>query len=176
MSRQDVPENQHKHIAGWMWFGFWGLLLVMLWMFFANYLESERNPNRHVVANQDGTIVLQRNRQGHYHSSGRINGVRVEFLVDTGATSVAIPSKVAKKIGLTRGQRIWVNTANGVAQGYATQLKSVAIGPLEVIDIDALINPNVDDEVVLLGMAYLKHFEFTQRGDQLIIRSMQVNH
>lgn len=155
-------------IVGWI-VGF-GLLTLL----FSNILDEQFNPNRQVVSqlNSDGVreVVLQRNRYGHYVANGKINGKTVEFLLDTGASDVSIPQSVASGLGLKRGQPLVYNTANGNITAYMTRVSDLRLGDIVLHDITASINPNKSDETILLGMSFLKHLEFTQRGDTLIIR------
>ena len=115
-------------------------------------------------------IVLERNRYGHYNVSGRINNQPVEFMLDTGATLVAIPAKLADRLGLVRGAPTQVKTANGTAIAYATRLASVRLGDIELRDVRAHISPGMDGDEVLLGMSVLKKLEFSQRGTSLTLR------
>ena len=152
----------------------WIAGLVLLTLVFQDVLESGLNPNATplVQAGSDGSeeVVLQRNVQGHYVADGLINGRRVTFLLDTGATDVAIPDHVADLLGLRRGQAITVKTANGNALAFRTRLDSVALGEMERRDVRATILSNMPGNEVLLGMSYLKQFELLQRGDTLTIR------
>jgi len=152
----------------------WVLLLAILAAYFQAELDQQRNPNREVVARtaDDGAseVVLERNRAGHYVSSGLVNGQRVEFMLDTGATDVSIPERVAARLGLEKGAPVRYRTANGEITAWLTRLDSVAIGPIELRDVRASINPGQRDGQVLLGMSVLKRLEFTQRGDTLILR------
>lgn len=154
--------------AGWL------LAMGLLGLFFNNLLERQRNPNMQLdtVHNVDGSreVRLQRNRHGHYFLGGAINGVPVEFMLDTGASDVSIPDAVARRVGLQRGLARQYETANGSIEAYATVLESVRLGELELHQVRASINPHVEGETILLGMSVLKHLEFTQRGDNLIIR------
>ncbi len=115
-------------------------------------------------------MVLQRNRKGHYVSSGYINGEPVTFMLDTGASDISIPASVADRLGLKRGAPLYFNTANGTVMGYSTFLDSVSIGDITLRNVRASINPNVKDMDILMGMSFLKHVEFTQRGDTLTLR------
>ena len=174
MSDQDPHAAEQRRLGGWMYIGFWILLLGFMVMFFNRWLEHERNPNQQLAlrTGENGVHVveLKRNRMGHYHVTGSINGHTVEFMLDTGATDIAIPASVAEEIGLQRYGREAFNTANGVAYGYATRLDQVRVGDITLQDLAASINPNMTDDVVLLGMSFLKRIEFTQRGDTLILR------
>jgi len=174
MNEQDPHIAEQRRIGGWMYLGFWILLLILMGSLFSRWLDHERNPNQNVNSSIsiDGEheVTLKRNRNGHYNVSGEINGHRVEFMLDTGATDIVVPAALAREIGLRRLNRMRFNTANGVAYGFGTMLDSVRIGNIELRELEASINPNVDDDIVLLGMSFLKHIDFSQRGDSLILR------
>ena len=91
-------------------------------------------------------------------------------MLDTGATGVAIPEAVAVYLGLRRGRPFPTQTANGIATSYAAKLDSVSVGAIELQDVPAAITPGLQTQEILLGMSFLKHIEFTQRGDTLILR------
>lgn len=174
MNDQDPQAADQRRIGGWMYIAFWILLLGMMVILFNRWLDQERNPNQqvasHMTSNGERVVELKRNRIGHYNVTGMINGHTVEFMLDTGATDIAIPSSVAEEIGLQKYGRLQFNTANGIAYGYATRLDEVRIGDIVLHNLAASINPNMSDDVVLLGMSFLKKIEFTQRGDTLILR------
>ena len=152
----------------------WVVFLGIGGFYFSDLLERQLNPNQTLQTHytQDGVreVILQRNKFGHYVTSGEINGQPVTFLLDTGATGVAIPESTAKRLGLQRGRAYQSQTANGIAIGYATLLDLVAVGDIELQGVRAGIAPGLQDGQVLLGMTFLKHIEFTQRGDTLILR------
>jgi aspartyl protease family protein len=151
----------------------WLIFLAILFGLF-DYIFSQRsNPNQNIVTTVDGMqkeITLQRNAYGQYVSNGTINGYKVTFLLDTGATEIAIPESVASRIGLSKEQRFLVKTANGNVIAYRTRLANVAIGDIMRYDLNATILTNMAGEEVLLGMNFLKHFEITQKGRSLTIR------
>jgi len=149
----------------------WLLLAGLLYLFFSGWLERQFNPNPAVALSAAGEEVrLLRNRAGHYVAEGRINGEPVVFMLDTGATQVAIPEAMARRLGLERGAAVQVSTANGLAVGYRTRLDRVGLGPIELADVPAILTPGMTGEVALLGMSFLKRLEFSQRGDELILR------
>jgi aspartyl protease family protein len=149
----------------------WVLIMGGLYWYFSDWQAREINPNTASVLNvQRGDLTLARNRAGHYVADGEINGKRVTFLLDTGATWVAVPLALARELGLKRGAAVTLQTANGEAVGYQTRLDRVRLGPLELTDVGAVMSDGLDADVVLLGMSFLKRVEFTQRGDQLILR------
>jgi len=152
----------------------WLLFIALLAWFFAGYEEDRYNPNQQInsVTTSTGVqeIVLQRNPFGHYVATGRINGHEVTFLLDTGATDISVPDKLAKRLRLQRGISQRYNTANGQITAYLTRLDSVSLGDIELHDVRASINPAVEGDEILLGMSFLRDLEFTQRGDTLTIR------
>ncbi|NOZ54049.1 MAG: TIGR02281 family clan AA aspartic protease [Gammaproteobacteria bacterium] len=152
----------------------WVIVLWLLTMFFVKWAERDHNMNQRVesVVGADGVreIALLRNRNGHYVTSGAINSYPVVFMIDTGASDISIPYRVADKIGLKRGAQKIYRTANGPALNYSTQLAKVGIGDIELENVRASINPNVEGTDILLGMTFLKHLEFSQRGDTLTLR------
>lgn len=152
----------------------WALILGLMAWWFADFEESQNNPNQQISTRSSAVgeqeIVLQRNRYGHYVATGSINGKPVTFLLDTGASDVSIPSDLADELGLERGVSQVYNTANGQITANLTRLDRISIGEIELYNVPASINPEKQDDEILLGMSFLKDLEFTQRGDTLTIR------
>lgn len=163
-----------KKIGKGMIIAAWIGLLGLLTMYFSGVLDRQYNPNQsvHVRSSEGGhyEVVLKRNKYGHYVTSGEVNGIPVEFLVDTGATDVAVPEQLADRLGLQRGQAKKYRTANGIVTGYRTRIDTLSIGPLQLENVAASISPGMGDMDILLGMSVLKNVEFTQRGDELVLR------
>jgi aspartyl protease family protein len=156
-----------------MWFLAWGIGLVLLTLFFAEVEYGWENPNQQVESHRFDNyseVVLKRNRYGHYVASGTINHQPVTFLLDTGASHVAVPQNVARRLGLSKGAEFRTMTANGVGRSYATRIDHLTIGDIVFRDISGGIAENMPGDEVLLGMSVLKRIEFTQRGDTLILR------
>jgi aspartyl protease family protein len=173
MSRDDGVREQ-KRMGTAMQALVWLVLLALGVAFFGDFLDRQYNPNQAVQTQyaEGGLreVVLQRNKFGHYVTTGAINGQPVTFMLDTGATGVAIPQGVAAQLGLRPGRAFQTQTANGIGVGYAVTLQSVSVGAIELLDVPASIAPGLQTEEILLGMSFLKHIEFTQRGDTLILR------
>ncbi len=144
---------------------------VIYWVFFV-WLARQENPNTQRLLQQQpqGEVVLQRNRAGHYVADGEINGDRVVFLLDTGATQVALSTQLARRLGLKLGAAVTLQTAAGPAVGYQVRLASVRLASIEMRDVSALVSDGLDPDTVLLGMNFLKRLEMTQRDDRLILR------
>jgi len=173
------PPNQKspgKSIGKGMLIVSFFLGLMALTIFFDGVLQSQSNPNSEPKFNETDNgireVVLQRNRQGHYVANGTINGVPVTFLLDTGATDVAIPAAIARKAGLKQGYISQAATANGIIQVYSTTLDELQLGNIRLHDIKASITPSMGGETILLGMSALKQVEFTQRGSKLTLRQI----
>ncbi len=114
-------------------------------------------------------VVITPDRQGMYFVEGYINDHRVTFLVDTGANRCSMSDRLANRIGLKRGRSRMSNTAAGTAESFDTRLESVRIGEIEVTGVLGGIIPEMEISEVLLGMSFLKHIEFTQDDDKLIL-------
>lgn len=117
-----------------------------------------------------GRISLPADGGGHFMGSGSINGRPVQFLVDTGASTVALSVADAERIGLAfrEGPSVRVGTANGLAQGWRVKLASVRIGDVEVYDVDAIVTPQ-GMPFVLLGNSYLNRFQMRRDNDQMVL-------
>lgn len=119
-------------------------------------------------------VTLQRDRTGHYLADGEINGHAVLFLVDTGATDVAVSEKMARAMGLRFGPRITVMTAAGPSPAWRARLDRVRLGSLELENVRATITPGLGREA-LLGMSFLQYFNLQQEGDRLVLESRNQN-
>lgn len=151
----------------------WGAGILLATRFFADWEQSRFNPNREpvsVVQGEQIEVRLEGNVQGHFVANGKINGQAVTFLLDTGATDVAIPAELAERLELQRGAPVMLQTANGQTTGYRTVLSSLGLGDILLHDVRALIAPGFSGEQVLLGMSALKQLEFTQRAGTLVLR------
>ena len=172
--RDKSAHREQKSIGTGMYVLGWLVFMGLLVFFFQDLLEKQQNPNQSLVTRygEDGVreVVLQRNKYGHYVTNGEINGQPVVFILDTGATGVAIPEHVARRLNIQRGQPFATQTANGMATTYAARLDSVSVGGIQLEDVSAGIAPGLQGEEILLGMSFLRHIEFTQRGDTLVLR------
>jgi aspartyl protease family protein len=115
-------------------------------------------------------IVLFAETGGHFFTSGLINGHTVRFVVDTGATNVALSEAEATRIGLEfkKGLLTFNNTANGVVVAHRVSLASVRIGDVEVYNVDATVLPAALP-YVLLGNSFLGRFQMRRENDQLTL-------
>jgi len=112
------------------------------------------------MAAQIGTrsVGIPRDARGHFATDGRIEGQRIRFMVDTGASVIALNEKSAAEFGLrpTPGQyTAMVNTANGIIKAAPTRLAMVEVAGLIVRDVDALVLPDESLSENLLGLSFL---------------------
>lgn len=169
----DTPnDNPHRGLGRGMALVASLLVLGMFYLYFEMSLEMRNNPNRALQVAPGTELVLKRSSDGHYVFPGEINGQRVTFLLDTGATLVSVPSHFGEALGLRPGAPMQAVTANGTVTTYATRIESLAFGPFDLRGVPASLNPGMRGEQILLGMSVLKHLEFTQRGDTLILRPL----
>ena len=152
----------------------WVIALGLLSLYFNDLLEDRENPNRRVASRATASggveVALERNAAGHYVVSGRINGHPVTFLIDTGASDVAVPARLAEQIGLKKGPPVLYQTARGLSTGYLSTIDRLEIGDIVLTRVPASISPEYDADQVLLGMSVLKRLEFVQQGNRLVLR------
>ncbi len=149
------------------------LTLAVITMWFNRAEEKKMHPNQVLVSERTAvhTLVrLDRNRQGHYLARGEINGRTTDFLIDTGATDVVVPRRIAEKLELKQGRSAIAVTANGTVKVYRTRIKKLSIGDIVLENVAASINPGMQGQAVLLGMSALSQVEFSQSGNELLIR------
>ena len=108
----------------------------------------------------DGVIEIRRSADGHYHWPGRVNGVAVEFLVDTGATSTALPQALAERAGLTAERSVATSTAGGVVRGVLAQADIELDGGVRAQRLRVTVLPGLASP--LLGMDVLSRLHLTQ--------------
>lgn len=161
----DTPEplpktGQHKELPSglkiatvWLLVGGALFLAVQTWM-----AQAQRAAFSVDLA--QGVVELQRGRDGHFHWPGSVNGVAVDFLVDTGATSTALPQALAERAGLEKGGAVVSSTAGGDALGYSARADVVLEGGVRADRLRVTVLPQL--EAPLLGMDVLSKMRFTQ--------------
>ena len=147
----------------------WVALILVIY-----YLaDNIQNPNKAWRLGSDASqVVLQRGLDGHYRAEALINNEKVDVLVDTGATGVAISQRVADKLNLKSIAAVRTSTANGDAVGYMVRLDSVKVGGVEAKNVSATIAPGLDGDV-LLGMSYLGRMDVRLFNNQMTIKQIE---
>lgn len=117
-------------------------------------------------------VTLTADAKGHFFTTATINGVSMPFLVDTGATMIAINSSQAKSAGIayTNGERGRVQTANGVTLVYKITLDTVRLGDITLNNVDGIVMENAQlGNHGLLGMSFLNRTEMQRNGDSMTL-------
>jgi aspartyl protease family protein len=115
---------------------------------------------------QARTLVLAMGPGGHFHTLGQVNGRSLRFMVDTGASSVALGRAQAEQLGLDwrRGEPVQVGTANGTTTAHRVVLSSLRVGPVEVANVEAVVLP-ANLPQALLGNSFLGRFQMQRDND-----------
>ncbi len=115
-------------------------------------------------------VALSADARGHFITPGSINNRPTQFLVDTGASVVAIGQAEADRLGLNyrTGQPVTLRTANGTAPGWALKLATVRIGDVTAYEVDAVVTPSAMP-AVLLGNSFLNRFSMRRDGDTMLL-------
>jgi aspartyl protease family protein len=144
----------------------------------AQYESSHPAPGNLLVAHQPASpaaqssagtdsVIVPRDGFGHFRTEGRVDGRRIGFLIDTGATVIALTADDAAMLGIHPGNsdyRVVLKTANGVVRAAPTTLDMVELGDIMVRDVPAVVMPDGALSENLLGMSFLsrlRHFEYS---------------
>jgi len=118
-------------------------------------------------------VRIARDQIGMFHSQGSINGTAVRFLIDTGATSVALNGTQARRLGIdfkTQGKRVPIVTASGNTVGYVVTLDRVKVGGIELFGVEGVVLDGSEPREALLGMSFLGRLEMLNEGGLLRLR------
>jgi len=118
-------------------------------------------------------VLIFRDRRGMFKTVGSINGLPVGFLVDTGASSVAMNSTQARRLGIdfrVQGEPTYVTTASDVTRAYQLKLDVVKVGAIQLRNVTAVVLDGAQPTEVLLGMSFLGRVAMINESDKLILR------
>ncbi|MCX8086175.1 MAG: TIGR02281 family clan AA aspartic protease [Rhodocyclaceae bacterium] len=121
-------------------------------------------------ASEKPSVTLQADAQGHFMAHGSINGAPMRFIVDTGATFIALGAADARRanIDTSKGTPAMVMTANGPARVWRVKLGNVKLNGISLSDVDATVHEQ-DMPVVLLGMSFLNRMEIRRDGQTMVL-------
>jgi len=142
-----------KRVTFWLVVGAAVFVGVQAW-------QSQQQRAHFSVDARSGAIELRRAPDGHFHWPGTVNGIAVDFLVDTGATSTAIPQSLADRAGLVGEGSLQSSTAAGLVQGSLARADVVLQGGVRVERLRVAVLPRLGSP--LLGMDILSKLRFTQ--------------
>jgi aspartyl protease family protein len=116
------------------------------------------------------SVMLSADPRGHFFSDGAVNGTPVRFLVDTGATTVALPASDAVRLGIDyrRGELGMSSTAGGLVPVYRVRLDSVRLGSIELTGVEGVVLEKGLD-IALLGMSFLNRVDMKRDGHILTL-------
>lgn len=165
------PRGKRHAVAGKaniLYLLFW-VSLALVTYFGMNALTAPKVAS--VAVSNDGVveIVIPRSRNGHYFVDGAINGHAITFMVDTGATTVAIDTQTARAAGLPKGYPTTFTTASGQAPGETIPRQTVTVGGLRFDGISVAVISGVG-EIGLLGQNILRRLDVIQSGDKMVLR------
>jgi len=139
-------------------------------------LERQLDGRVHAAVKQRDTgedVLIYRDSTGMFKTVGSINGLPVKFLVDTGASSVAMNSAQARRLGIdyhVEGDLIYVSTASDVVPAYRVKLNIVKVGSIQLRNVSGVVIESAQPAEVLLGTTYLSRVEMINQGNRLILR------
>lgn len=127
------------------------------------------NGNANMIEGR-GELVLYRGQHGHYFTDGTINQIPARFLVDTGASFVAISESFARRAGITECQPAKAQTANGIVSICLATARELQIGPFKLNNVTVDYGKGMSDDAFLLGMGVIGQFKVEQQGDVMKLR------
>ena len=109
---------------------------------------------------------------GHYFIPGKIHGLPVDFMVDTGATAIAMNYIEAERLGIDyrAGKPISMSTANGLAKAFVITLHRVSAGDIELHQVSAVVSTTSSPEVILLGNSFLSRLDMAIVDGVLVLK------
>jgi aspartyl protease family protein len=128
------------------------------------------------VTPQANEYRIVRDNSGHYRAAGSINGLPVDFLVDTGASIVAMNEQQARQLGIDyelKGKPMMAQTASGLAKGYRVNLDRVALGTISLTNVEGVVVEGDSPQQALLGMSFLNSLEMSNQDNILLLRQRQ---
>jgi aspartyl protease family protein len=118
------------------------------------------------------SFTVRRDQRGHFQAEARVDGRRMDFLVDTGASVVAIPEREAARLSIRPSRRdytVQMKTANGTVMAAPTQLRMVEVGGIIVRDVPAVVMPDAALGENLLGMSFLSRLRRFEVADGRLV-------
>jgi aspartyl protease family protein len=125
-----------------------------------------------VVSTSPARMVLQAGRNGHFEVEARVDGRAFPFMVDTGASTIALRASDAARLGLRPAPRdftVKISTANGEARAAPVELRTVEVGNIMVRNLRALVLFDEALNVNLLGMSFLSRIRWTHDRGRLVL-------
>lgn len=157
-----------SRLRPWMIWLSWLAVIALLYGVMNQLLAP---PKALYVEAGQGELQLPRHRDGHFYVDGTINGVAVQFMVDTGASLVSVSNAIAQAAGLDGGRQAQFSTAGGTRMGRIVKSNSLSLAGFQLQGIEVGTGLNVGrDEQALLGQNVLRHFDIQIERDRMVLR------
>jgi aspartyl protease family protein len=152
-----------KHyVAGLVWCVLLGIAYVAI--------DRQIKPKVATATGNSTQVEISRSRDGHFYVAGTINGQALTFLVDTGASTVAISQAVAQRLGLPSGRPVSISTAGGMTQGMEVTGLTLRMGGITINNVRVVILAGLPGDA-LLGQNILRHLDVVQTTERMILRA-----
>lgn len=134
-------------------------------------LQMGQSVSSSYASGKKPTVTLVADSRGHFVTMGSINGASTQFLVDTGATSVAMSAAEARRLGIQYlgGQQGHTSTAGGIVSAYKITLNSVTVGNITLNQVDCVVLEGPGMAITLLGMSFLNRVEMKREGSTMTL-------
>lgn len=167
-----IAENRNSLGATARAFLVWGLIIVGLMAGYGLWgdIRNDISPRQTVLEDGSG-VMVPRSEDGHFHLVLQVNGVPVEFLVDTGATDIVLTREDAERVGLDPQNLAFLGrarTANGVVETAYATVDDISLGPVRFDRVGVAVNGGEMDGS-LLGMAFLSRFSRLEISDNRLV-------
>lgn len=141
------------------------LLAILFYLSMKNYFAPVQHE---IISEYAQSLLVKQSPDRHYRISGAINDVPVTFMIDTGASDIAVNEQIAAQSGLKKSATLTISTANGKTTAWLTHIESLKVGHFIIENMPAIIVPKMENEV-LLGMRFLSQFTFSQSNGVLTL-------
>lgn len=133
---------------------------------------SQRIASSFKSARAPATVTLSRSSNGHYYASGAINGRSAKFMLDTGATSVAMNLNHARQLGIdvSKSPVSAASTAGGIVKTYVVDLQRVSIGAITIHNVAATVVDGDFPVNILLGNSFLSKVDMSEKSGALVLK------
>ena len=155
-----------KHyLAGIIWCLLLGIAYVVI--------DRQIKPKVAMASGASSEISIPRSNDGHFYVAGQINGQPLTFMIDTGASTVAIGEATARRFGLPSGRPVAISTAGGMTKGGEISVQTLTIGNITLNNVRVVVLPDLRSEA-LLGQNVLRHLHVTQSSTKMLIRPTEL--
>lgn len=152
-----------KHyLAGLFWCALLGIAYFLI--------DGQIQPKVATATGGTTQVEIPRSHDGHFYVAGTINGQALTFMVDTGASTVAISQAVAQRLGLPSGRPVSIGTAGGMTQGMEITGLTLRIGGMTLNNVRVVVLASMPGEA-LLGQNVLRHLDVIQTTDRMLLRA-----